>query len=104
MRMRSDEEVPHIRIGVRTLGLAQFAAMRKFFTRSVENDKQIEATVEVLQYPAECEICITEQGVIYDVCPDAFQIRTTHQEMKDPYALSMRVRREVKEYMSRVTE
>ncbi len=96
--MRKEEELPHVRIGIRTVRPFGFNNYRNMIVRSVEN--QIEATVEVVPYPGQCDVAVVEQGTVYDVSPDAYAIRITHQEAKDAYQLSMRVRRELKNYLA----
>ena len=53
----------------------------------------------MVPYPDECEIAVIEQGTVYS-SPDAYTIRVSHQEARDAYQLSMRVRREVKNYLA----
>ncbi|NLC58835.1 MAG: hypothetical protein GX774_18530 [Armatimonadetes bacterium] len=96
--MLKEEELPHVRIGIRMVRSFGFNNYRNLILRSTE--KQVEATIEVVPYPDECEIAVIEQGTVYDSSPDAYTIRVSHQEARDAYQLSMRVRREVKNYLA----
>lgn len=96
--MNESESVPNIRIGVRTARPYGFNALRTYILRSTANT--VDATVEVVGYPEPCDIALTEQGVVYDTAPSAYSIHLSHQEARDPFQVSMRVRREIKEYLA----
>lgn len=96
--MLKETEVPHIRVGIRMVRPFGFNNYRNLILRSAEH--QVEATVEVVPYPETCDVAVVEQGTVYDTSPDAYTIRVSHQEAKDAYQLSMRVRRELKQYLA----
>jgi len=98
MRERQSDKVPHVTIGIRTMRPFGFNQFRTTILRSTE--KFVEAMIDVVQYPDDCDIAVCEQGTVYDSCPDVFTIRISHQEARDAYALSMRVRREIKNYLA----
>lgn len=95
--MRNEPELPRIRIGVRTMRPFGFNQFRTMILRSVTN--AVDAEVEVVAYPDACDIALVEQGTVYDSAPSALVIRLSHQEVRDPYQVSMRVRRELKSYL-----
>ena len=98
MRERASDKVPEVTIGIRTMRPFGFNQYRTLILRSAE--KFVDAVITVVQYPDDCDIAVCEQGTTYDSCPDVPSIRISHQEARDAYALSMRVRREIKDFLA----